>query len=74
MNYGSPHRLKKEALKFFKEQLATAVMNVSDWKEAYNIDVEALEEIKEPYITYGRKNLREDYESGDLSGVEQRRE
>ena len=68
MNWSRPHRLKKEALQFFKEDLATRVMNVEDWKQKYNIDPEALEEIEQPYITYGRKNLRESYESGDLAG------
>ena len=52
-NWGRPHRLKKEALKFFKEDLATKIMNPEDWKKYYNIDENALEEINKPIITYG---------------------
>lgn len=52
-NYGRPHRLKKEALKFFKEDLACKIMNPQEWKERYNIDEEALEEVSKPVITFG---------------------
>ena len=55
-NWGRPHRLKKEALKFFKEDLSTKVMSVTDWKERYNIDENALEELTMPVITYGIKD------------------
>ena len=67
-NWSRPHRIKKEALKFFKKDLSTKILSVEDWKKKYNIDEEALEEIKEPYITYGRDELRETYESGSLAG------
>lgn len=52
-NYGRPHRLKKEALKFFKEDLACKIMNPQEWKNLYNIDEEALEEVSKPIITFG---------------------
>lgn len=52
-NYGRPHRLKKEALKFFKEDLACKIMNPEEWKKLYNIDEEALEEVSKPVITFG---------------------
>ena len=52
-NYDRPHRLKKEALKFFKEDLACKIMNPQEWKKLYNIDEEALEEVSKPVITFG---------------------
>ncbi|MBQ9532422.1 MAG: hypothetical protein IJR71_00445 [Prevotella sp.] len=52
-NYGRPHRLKKEALKYFSEKLSAKIMNPEDWKKYYNIDENALEEIEMPVITYG---------------------
>ncbi len=65
-----PHRLKKEALQFFKEDLSTKTFSVEEWRRLYNIDENALEEIKEPVITYGRDEYGRDgsYKSGSLGG------
>lgn len=58
--WSRPHRLKKEALQFFKEDLSKATHSVEEWKKMYNIDEEALIEIKEPVITYGRDDYGRD--------------
>jgi stress-induced morphogen len=49
------YRLKKEALAFFKEDLATNVMELHAWKENYHVDEKALEEVKPAYVTFGFK-------------------
>lgn len=69
--WSRPHRLKKEALPFFKEDLSTRTYNVEEWKQHYNVDEEALEEIKEPVITYGRNEYKNGENiSGSLGGWE----
>ena len=64
-------RLKKEARPFFKEDLAKRVQSLDVWKEHYHVDEEALEEIQDVYITYGRKRYSKYSTSGvtdDLGG------
>jgi len=53
--YMKRYRLKKEALKFFKEKLLTEVMPLHEWEENYSVDEKALEEVKPAYVTYGFK-------------------
>ena len=58
--WSRPHRLKKEALPFFKEDLSRETHNIEEWKELFNIDENALEEIKEPVITCGHYTYGKD--------------
>ena len=53
--WNRPCRLKKEARPFFKEELAREVYDFDTWTKTYNIDENALEEVKEPFVTYGHK-------------------
>lgn len=46
------YRLKKEAVPFFKENLATSVYSLDVW-EKYHVDTKALEEVKPLFITFG---------------------
>jgi hypothetical protein len=47
------YRLRKEAVPFFKEDLATAVMSYDEWIDTYHVEPKALEEIKPLFVTYG---------------------
>ena len=58
--WSRPHRLKKEALPFFKEDLARSTHSIEEWKRIYNVDENALEEIKEPVITCGENRYNKD--------------
>ena len=58
--WSRPHRLKKEALPFFKEDLSRETHNIEEWKRLFNIDENALEEIKEPVITCGHHTYGKD--------------
>jgi hypothetical protein len=49
------YRIKKEALLFFKQDLATDVMSLDEWKQNYHVDEKALEEVKPAYVTFGFK-------------------
>lgn len=46
------YRLKKEAVQFFKKDLATRIHTGDVW-EKLNVDEIALEEVEEAYIEYG---------------------
>lgn len=52
------YRLKKEAVPFFKKDLATNILSYDTWKDL-KVDDNALEEVEDAYITFGhcdRKN------------------
>ena len=57
-------RLKKEAIPFFKESLATQIHHFDTW-EKYGIDMNALEEVEEVHLTYGHKTSKN---SSNLNG------
>lgn len=48
------YRLKKEAVPFFVDKLATAIYDLGVWQE-YNVDDKALEEVEDARIEYGIK-------------------
>lgn len=48
------YRLKKEAVPFFKEDLATQIMDLAGWKH-FNVDEKALEKVEPMYVTYGNE-------------------
>lgn len=47
------YRLKKEAVRFFKEELKTAVHELECWRNNYNVDENALEEVEHCFVSYG---------------------
>lgn len=47
------YRLTKEAVPFFKEELATKIGDYEFWK-VYNVDEKALEEVEPVTIEYGQ--------------------
>lgn len=47
------YRLKKEAVPFFKKELACAVKDWDFWTKTYNVDPSAIEEVEDCFITYG---------------------
>lgn len=47
-------RLKKEAVPFFKEEHATEIYCFDLWEDL-NVDLKALEEVEEAYISYGHE-------------------
>lgn len=62
------YRLKPDAVPFFKEDLKTAVLDWDTWTETYNVDPEAIEEVKPCYITYGHESIIDGRHSSSLSG------
>ncbi len=48
-------RLKKEAVKYFKEKHATSIYSFDTWDEL-GVDEKALEEVEEMYIKYGHQS------------------
>lgn len=48
------YRLTKEAVPFFKEELATKIGGYQFW-QTYNIDEKALEEVEPVVIEYGQR-------------------
>ena len=52
---------------FFKSDLSTRILDFIDW-EKNNVDINALEEVKDIYIKYGHENQRKDITSSSLSG------
>ena len=48
------YRLKKEAVPFFVDKLATAIYDWDVWQK-YNVDDKALEEVEDVRIEYGIK-------------------
>lgn len=47
------YRLKKEAVPFFRKDLATAVYDWVTWTKTYNVDEKALEEVEDCFVSYG---------------------
>ena len=47
------YRLKKEAVPFFKRELAYAVLSWDTWTKTYNVDPSALEEVEDCFVSYG---------------------
>ena len=62
------YRLKPDAVPFFKKNLKTAVLDWDTWTKTYNVDPEAIEEVKPCYITYGHESIRDGVRSSSLSG------
>lgn len=58
------YRLKKEAVPFFADKLATAIYGWDVWNE-YHVDDKALEEVEEAYVDY---DIRDKNGSGSLGG------
>ena len=50
-------RLTKEAVPFFKEDLATKIGDYQFW-QAYNVDEKALEEVEPVFIEYGQRTSK----------------
>jgi len=48
------YRLKKEAVKFFKECHATRIYPLDTWKKM-EVDMNALEKVEDCHLCYGRK-------------------
>jgi hypothetical protein len=59
------YRLKPEAVPFFKESIATHILSLEDWS-FYNVERQALEEVKDVYLTYGHKD--KENKSSSLGG------
>lgn len=49
------YRLKKEAIPFINERYATNISSFERW-ESIGIDINALEEVEPPHISYGINN------------------
>lgn len=64
----SKFRLKPEATPFFKEDLATKILDFDNW-EKLNVDQSALEKVEEVYIEYGIKSSDN---SSNLSGWDEK--
>lgn len=69
----SKYRLKKEAVPFFKDKLATLIADWEVWEE-YNVDDKALEAVKDAFIEYGIKtsDLSSDLCGWNENGTEMR--
>lgn len=50
------YRLKPEAVPFFKKSIKTAVLDWDKWTKNYNVDPDALEEVKPCYLSYGHEH------------------
>lgn len=61
------YRLKPEAVPFFKEKYATAIYPYDTW-EGIGVDVKALDEVKDAYISYGHADQRPNGISTSLGG------
>lgn len=48
-------RLKKEAVPYFNSELATTIQRFDIWQKN-NVDINALEEVQDLYISYGHKS------------------
>lgn len=59
------YRLKTEAVPFFKDKYATTIHTYDVW-ESIGVDLKALEEVKDAYLTYGHKD--KDNRGASLSG------
>lgn len=49
------YRLKKEAVPFFKKELACEVKDWETWTNTYNVDPSAIEEVEDCFVSYGFK-------------------
>lgn len=49
------YRLKKEAVPFFNEKMATQILDLDQW-EKYKIDINALEKVEPVRLEYGQKD------------------
>ncbi len=58
------YRLKKEAIPFVNEKHSNSIYSFDTWSEI-GIDINALEEVKAPYISFG---IRKNEMSADLAG------
>ena len=47
------YRLKKEAIPFFKKELACSVLSLDTWTKTYNVDPSAIEEVEDCFVSYG---------------------
>lgn len=47
------YRLKKEAVQFFRKDLATAVYDWVTWTKTYNVDEKAIEEVEPCFVSFG---------------------
>ena len=47
------YRLKKEAVPFFKKELACSVNDWDTWTKTYNVDEKAIEEVEDCFVSYG---------------------
>ena len=70
-------RLKPEAVPFFKESLKTLITSYDRWTDTYNVDPNALEEVKPCYIEYGHAHVIKgddgrDIKTGSLSGWDEK--
>jgi hypothetical protein len=46
------YRLKKEAVPFFKEECATKILSMEQWKQ-YQVEEKALEEVEDAIVYFG---------------------
>jgi len=64
------YRLKKEAVKFFKEKLATEINELDVWGKI-GVDIVALEEVEDAHILYGHKWRDKEMSGSNLAGWDQ---
>lgn len=62
------YRLKPDAVPFFRNNLKTAVLDWDTWTKTYNVDPEAIEEVKPCYLTYGHESTRDGVRGSSLCG------
>lgn len=56
------YRLKKEAVPFFSEKIATKIMDLSTWEENH-VDINALEKVEPVRVEYGHVKEGRNYAS-----------
>lgn len=62
------YRLKKDAVKFFTEDIATSIHMLDTWEDL-KVDKNALEEVEDPYISFGHEHtLPSGTKGSSLSG------
>lgn len=61
------YRLKKEAVPFFKEKFATSIHSHNVW-ESLGVDLKALEEVQDAYLTFGHQSESKNIKTSSLSG------
>ena len=50
------YRLKSEAVKFFKKDLACKIYELETWVKSFNVDENALEEVEDCFVSFGRED------------------